>query len=785
MSLRYDPADLLALPSDCRLVRVGRDKTPLAGRGWFDADNYTPDEAATLNGTAPPAWGVKTGPISGQLVLDLDAPGWRESIEEVTGHPISDLPRTIAWTSGKPDRSGHLFMVPEEWWPHLANRRPFTRPWREGDPLGEGGKKSPVTVWELRWDRHQSVVMGAHPETGRYRWLPDRSPHDISDPAVAPDWLLQALLVQEHPEAPVVVPTTEDADRAVAMLEHIDPVAHSSYSEWLRVGMALHHTNPGLLAAWVEWSRQMPNFDEAECLAKWDGFGKGHKGRPATIATLHHLAQAGGYREPKRQQLGPGEVFRDEAAAAMASEPIGSTAAAEQLATYLANITANLPLGEVLPPRLAHQLTDRAEAFPCDPVALLGPLLAVAASIVGTRGRIQVKEGWSEPLIIWAGNVLPPSALKSPTAAVLSGPLMELQKAEFQAHSTPFQDESADGDAASHEKPKPRRFLISDCTYEQMVELMAQPNTPGLLSYFDELGQWFALLERTNSGQARGGWLSSWTGGVSLVDRKTSTSSFAEKTAISLFGNIQPERLADLIAEGGDDPTKAGDGLWCRFLWCRPSEVPWRYVEHAVDIEAELVSLLKTLDSVGPDAFTLKLDQGAIALARPAWEAWAIQAQDSDPARAAFLGKLRGYSVRLAGILHLLRLAELAQGAGVPLSSAIKHREGGSRFDILGADPMARGLKTAGFYLQQFDALQPEVGGGDLQADVAGFLRRVEGRELQEVAPRDVQQWKLLGKRTTAKEALELLERVVSLGYGHMTEGPRRDSPGRWVRSKC
>jgi hypothetical protein len=309
-------ADLLALPSDCRLVRVGPNKRPQAGDGWFDRDNFTPDEAATLNGTAPPAWGVKTGPISGQLVLDLDAPGWCESFEEVTGHPISDLPRTIAWTSSKPGRSGHLFTVHEEWWPYLANRRSFTRPWREGDPLGEGGKKSPVTVWELRWDRHQSVVMGVHPETGSYRWLPGRSPHDISDPAVAPDWLLQALLVQEHPDAPVVVPTAEDAGRAVAMLERVDPVANSTYSEWLRVGMALHHTDPGLLAAWVEWSRPMATFDEAECLAKWEGFGKGHKGKQATIATLHYLAKAGGYREPKRQQSTPGETFRDEAAAA-------------------------------------------------------------------------------------------------------------------------------------------------------------------------------------------------------------------------------------------------------------------------------------------------------------------------------------------------------------------------------------------------------------------------------------------------------------------------------------
>ncbi|WP_216915973.1 MULTISPECIES: PriCT-2 domain-containing protein [unclassified Synechococcus] len=296
--------ELLAdLPSDWRLVRVGRNKAPIAGDGWYDLDDYSPDDAAALNGSGPPAWGLKTGPCSGVVGLDLDAEGWRESFQEVTGHPITDLPRTIGWTSGKPGRSGHAFQVPEEWWPYLRNRRAFERPWREGDPLGKNGKPAPVTLWELRGDRHQAVIIGAHPETGRYRWLPGCSPQDIPDPAMAPDWLLEHLLAaQEHTDAPPVEPTADDADRALRMLACIPAAEHSSYNSWLRVGMALHHTDPGLLAAWCDWSRQMPNFDEAECLAKWESFGKAYKGTPATIRTLHHLAKAGGYQEPKRSR---------------------------------------------------------------------------------------------------------------------------------------------------------------------------------------------------------------------------------------------------------------------------------------------------------------------------------------------------------------------------------------------------------------------------------------------------------------------------------------------------
>ena len=320
-------SDLLALPTDWRLVRVGKNKAPIADK-WLDdaAEIISPDDAASMNGSSPPAWGLRTGPVSGVVVLDLDGEGWDESFQKITGHPITDLPATIGWTSGKPGRSGHAFQVDPEWWPHLRNRVPFSRPWREGDPLGKGGIQQPVTLWELRGDRHQAVIIGAHPETGRYSWLPGRSPQEISDPAAAPDWLLDALLVQELPEAPQVVPSQADAGRAVAMLAVIPAVDHSSYDSWLDIGMALHHTDAGLLNAWVDWSRDTGSFDAAECLKKWESFGKGYKGRRRTIASLHDTAKQYGYQEPKRQRAESKRVpgpNADAAAPAGQPEPVG------------------------------------------------------------------------------------------------------------------------------------------------------------------------------------------------------------------------------------------------------------------------------------------------------------------------------------------------------------------------------------------------------------------------------------------------------------------------------
>ena len=316
---------LALLPCDWRLVRVGPDKAPIAGEGWFDLDNYSPDEAAGLNGSMPPAWGLKSGPASGVLVLDLDSPGWEAAFERETGHPFTDLPRTIAWSSGKPGRSAHAFAVDPDWWPYLRNRVNITRPWQDGDPLSRDGKKSAVTLFELRWDRHQAVVIGKHPETGSYSWLPNHGPADIPDPAPAPDWLLSLLEVQELPDVAPVKPTAGDADRAGVMLGHLPAEQFSDYSNWLRVGMALHHTDPGLLTAWIDWCRPMAAFDEAECLRKWDSFGKGHRGRPVTIATLHHLATQHGYREPKRAERPPAAAASGPSHGAAASVPAGGT----------------------------------------------------------------------------------------------------------------------------------------------------------------------------------------------------------------------------------------------------------------------------------------------------------------------------------------------------------------------------------------------------------------------------------------------------------------------------
>lgn len=281
-------AELQHLDSDWELIPVDDRKRPVdpatgTPKTNWASTTYTVDDITTLANTSPhvKAIGVVLGPPSGGLLaVDFDGPGAIPTFTSIYNRPATDLPSTVGWSSGLPKRGQLAFRVPMEFWPLLRGRRRWQI----------DGK----TVLELRWSGHQSVIAGAHPDTAGYTWLPDRSPQQrrVAD---APEWLLEPLF--KTPDEPITAeykPAPGDADRAIAILEHIKP--RDDYTSWLQVGMALHSVDPGLLTHWVHWSQGCSNFDEAECLAKWASF----KRHGITLGTLYYLAKQDGYTAPSR-----------------------------------------------------------------------------------------------------------------------------------------------------------------------------------------------------------------------------------------------------------------------------------------------------------------------------------------------------------------------------------------------------------------------------------------------------------------------------------------------------
>jgi hypothetical protein len=290
-------AELQQVDSDWRLIPCDGLKRPVDpatgevktdwGHNTYDADGI----AELADSSFVKAVGLVLGEASGVIAVDFDGTGAVAMFKQVYGRIWSDLPPTVAWSSGVINRRQMAFRVHADLWPHLRGRRVWHN---------DAGR----IVLELRGTGHQSVIAGAHPDTEGYRWIDGRSPADLQV-ADAPDWLLWPMLkAATEPAAAEHQPATEDdVARAQELLKHIPPL--DDYDRWLRVGMALHSVSAGLLSDWVDWSKGCSNFDEDECMAKWQSF----KSSGTTIGTLHYLADTLGgfrYRRPQGEQL-PGK----------------------------------------------------------------------------------------------------------------------------------------------------------------------------------------------------------------------------------------------------------------------------------------------------------------------------------------------------------------------------------------------------------------------------------------------------------------------------------------------
>jgi hypothetical protein len=437
---------------------------------------------------------------------------------------------------------------------------------------------------------------------------------------------------------------------------------------------------------------------------------------------------------------------------------------------YLKAQEATVDLNEVFGPIWGQLLIDRAAAFPCDPSMLLLPMLCFIASLVGTKASVKVKTGWLEALIVWGLIAQPASSLKSPAGGVFGKPLAKLQGAAHRHHDkllSTFEikerkwkadcrriETAAKKDGTTPElpdppqaPPKPRQYFVDSITIECLAAFQSQDNVPGILAFHDELADWFSSFERNSKSTDRAKWLKLWNGGPLKHDTATSVKAFAESSAISIFGFIQPDKLAALhAAENKSDEDSSGDGLWARFLPLIPRTIPFSFNDLEVDITDDLMRLAAQLDEV-PNETTLFIHPAAIRdVLSPSWERWVALENESGGSRSAFIGKLRGYSVRLAGLLHLLH----------------------ERLDNTIAMPTAiTAVRLCDFFLAQFDLLAPQITSKeDVATPTAKFLAKVHDRNLQEVRVRDLQRWAILGRKTSSRECHSFLEGLAAQGIG-------------------
>jgi hypothetical protein len=345
---------------------------------------------------------------------------------------------------------------------------------------------------------------------------------------------------------------------------------------------------------------------------------------------------------------------------------------------------------KLFPKLLAAYVSDVAERMSC-PVDFpaIGAMVALSCAI-GSRIQCKpyAKSNWFVPAGAWGMVVSPPSAIKTPPLSEMLRPLHEMDRQAVDQYVNAIEQYQIDKrlydqivkqtikngsnvvNVAAPVEPRMTRHIVNDSTYEKLVEI-AQGNPHGFLVWRDELIGWFHSLSKENQKEARGLYLTGWSGTESYAtDRIGRGHLRADRVNISLLGTIQPNVLRqivyDAVSGGAGD-----DGLVARFQFAvYPDPVrEFTKVDRHPDRQAmqhyeSLTSQLATLDPTKIGAMFcidgtpyLAFDDDAQVI----FDEWRqdlenrIRSAESDehPAILAHLGKYRSLFPKLALVLHL------------------------------------------------------------------------------------------------------------------------------------
>lgn len=480
------------------------------------------------------------------------------------------------------------------------------------------------------------------------------------------------------------------------------------------------------------------------------------------------------------------EPLDDEDAAAARSDLLAELQSFRDAGELAAAITPQL----LFPPDVATKLMGYAEEQQLPVRGFYLPIFTTVASIIGNRAHCVPRSGDEVRgiAVLWGMSIGGVSAGKSPiTAPAIERPLVAWHAAEREKHEAAIKEwnrgkakaEEAEkrrrsGDDAGGsedpvgdflaENPQPeRRYLIStDTTIEKLEINLLSAETPGHLSFHDELSGWFANLCRERGGKSdRPKWLSIGSGSSLMTDRVNRTEVLIQNPRCSLFGNLQPARIAGLweadvkACQGVPD----ADGLWARFHMVQLPEWDYHYRPTTVHLTPVLYNLYKAIDATAAQlplpapgkSCEIILAEDAI----PLWTQWVDDLLEMRKARTlqedkGYIIKLRGTTLTLALIIHAIRCG----ASGIRMDGPIS------------AETLMAAISFAGLLIVERDRVLCAVRDADATGKVKELLAR--GQEWRRAngplpVPLDqLRKWCLPQKRMKAAERRSWLERVVS-----------------------
>ena len=445
-----------------------------------------------------------------------------------------------------------------------------------------------------------------------------------------------------------------------------------------------------------------------------------------------------------------------------------------------------------LPEPVQSFVVKGAAAIGCDSSYLALPLLTALAAAIGNARRIQLKQGWSAPAIIWTAIVGESGTAKTPAFKLVMQPVRNRQRKSLEFHDSAMEDYKSDlaiydkqfsawkrdqkTSGPPPQKPEPpqaERFIVSDVTVEAIAPLL-QANPRGLLLSRDELAGWIGSFDRYTGGKGSADaahWLSMHNGEEIVVDRKTGNppTICVPMASVSVTGGIQPAILDRAL---GIEHRESG--LAARMLLTCPPRKPKRWTEADIDPADEAV-LARLFDRL----YQLQFSQvengnlqpvviGMLPDAKLAWtEFYNQHAQeqiDLSGDLSAAWSKLEEYAARLALVIHYVRWA--AGDAEAQIADAID------------AESMRAGIGLAQWFKAETRRVYALLSESDEDHDQRRLIEWIELKG-KSVTAREVQQ----GNRqyTTSEAAEAALERLRKREAGYWESSPpgKRGKPTR------
>lgn len=441
-------------------------------------------------------------------------------------------------------------------------------------------------------------------------------------------------------------------------------------------------------------------------------------------------------------------------------------------------------------------------------------ILACAAALIGGSATISPKRLFKDFELkptLWAMIIGSPSRMKTPSAQIglslfryalknVTEPANKKLESQFETQQklnkakveqlekiAQKHMEQGEEDAAKkvyceismldQTKPKYRRPMINDCTIEALIRRV-ETNPLGVFLFRDELYGWLEPLERNDRAQDRSFVNEAFNGkGLYEVERISRGNLILENPTLFVMGNIQPDRLKNLI--NGRASGESNDGLFERFQLAVYPEVSIKqYIDARENqvIKEQMQNVFVQLAKLGtPERYTEPLKFNFEETAQKLWDQWATALIEREGASnnddQAILGKYGSLVAKIALVLHILDQAE-KNALNEHFNPALE----------VSMQALSRAIKWSEFLYSHNLRIRSIGLKSSSTSQSAELLRSKLSLLPTKFAIRDVQRkgWTGLTTATLVNEAIRILERY---GYvrQHQIPGPNGKLTTRYI----